>query len=84
MSNGPKFQRLGHDPSQILMKLFQMKGIYEKRLSLKFQHKLMTHLKVMTPQNWHGKSKINKTWESQAAWVHFLISITFFALNPKF
>ena len=29
ISNGPKFQRLGHDPSQILMKLFQMKGIYE-------------------------------------------------------
>ena len=33
MSNGPEFRRLGHDPSQILMKLFQMKGIYEIRLS---------------------------------------------------
>ena len=32
MSDGPKFQRLGHDPSQILMKLFQMKGTYEIRL----------------------------------------------------
>ena len=33
MSNAPEFQRLGHDPSQILMKLFQIKGIYEIRLS---------------------------------------------------
>ena len=33
MSNGPKFQRLGHDPSQILIKLFQMKGICEIGLS---------------------------------------------------
>ena len=33
MSDGPKFRKLGHDPSQILMKLFQMKGIYEIRLS---------------------------------------------------
>ena len=33
MSNGPKFQSLGHDPSQILIKLFQIKGIYEIRLS---------------------------------------------------
>ena len=33
MSDGPKFQRLGHDLSQILMKLFQIKGLYEARLS---------------------------------------------------
>ena len=33
MSNGPKFHSLGHDLSQILMKLLQMKGIYEIRLS---------------------------------------------------
>ena len=26
-------QRLGHDPSQILMKLFEIKGVYEIRLS---------------------------------------------------
>ena len=32
----------GHDQSQILMNLFQMKGIYEIRLSWKFQHKLIT------------------------------------------
>ena len=29
MSNGPEFQRLGYAPSQILMKLFQVKSIYE-------------------------------------------------------
>ena len=36
MSDGPKLQRLGHNPSQILMKFFQMKGIYEIQLSRKF------------------------------------------------
>ena len=34
MSNGWKFQGLGHDPSQILMKLFQMKDIYEIKIIL--------------------------------------------------
>ena len=33
MSNGPEFQSLGHDPSQIMIRLFQIKGIYEIRLS---------------------------------------------------
>ena len=28
-----KWTKAGHDPSQILMKLFQMKGIYKIRLS---------------------------------------------------
>ena len=84
MSNGPKLQRLGHDPSQILMKLFQMKGIYEIRLSCKFQHKLITLSKVMTSQSWHGKLKIDKTRGGHTAWVYFLVSITFFVLNPKF
>ena len=32
-SSGPKFQRLGHDSSQILIKVFQMKGIYEIKIS---------------------------------------------------
>ena len=78
------FKRLGHDPSQILMKLFQMKGIYEIRLSWKFQHKLITRSRVMTPQSWHGKLKIGKTRQGQAAWVHFWASITFFVVNPNF
>ena len=38
----------------------------------------------MTPQSWHGKSKIDKTRAGQATWVHFLVSITFFVLTPKF
>ena len=33
---------------------------YERRLSWKFQHKLIAHSKVMTPQSWHGKLKIDK------------------------
>ena len=33
MSIGSEFQGSGHDPSQILMKHFQMKGIYEIRYS---------------------------------------------------
>ena len=63
MSNGPKFQRLWHELSQILMKLFwmYMKGISEARLSRKFQHILITLSKVMIPQSWHRKLKINKT-----------------------
>ena len=51
----------GHDPTQFLMKLFQMKGIYEIRLSSKFQHKLRTCSKVMAPQSCHGKFKIDQT-----------------------
>ena len=70
MSNGPEFQSLGHDPSQILMKLFQMKGINGVRLSWKFQHKLITRSKVMTPQSWHGKLKIDKNRGGQPTWVH--------------
>ena len=56
-----KWTKAGHDPSQFSMKLFQMKGIHEIRLSLKFQHKLITYSKVMTPQSWHFKLKIEKT-----------------------
>ena len=40
---------------------FQMKGMYEIRLSWKFQHKLIAHSKIITPQIWHGKLKIDKT-----------------------
>ena len=56
-----KWTKAEHDPSQIFMKLFQMKGIYEIRLSWKFQYKLVTHLKVVTRQIWYHKLKINKT-----------------------
>ena len=49
-----KWTKAGHDPSQILMKLFQMNEI---RLSWKFNHKLITHSKVLS---WHHKLKINK------------------------
>ena len=56
-----KWTKAEHDPSQIFMKLFQMKGIYEIRLSWKFQHKLLTHLKVVTCRIWYHKLKINKT-----------------------
>ena len=56
-----KCTKAGHDLSQILIKIFQIKSIYEIRLSGKFQHKLITHSKVMTPQSWHHKLKINKT-----------------------
>ena len=35
MSNGPKFQRLGHDSSQILMKHFQMKSYIWDKVILK-------------------------------------------------
>ena len=55
-----KCTKAWHDLSQILIKIFQIKGIYEIRLSGKFQHKLITHSKVMTPQSWHHKLKINK------------------------
>ena len=79
-----KWTKARHDPSQIMMKLFQMKGIYEIRLSWKFQHKLITHSKVITPQSWHSKLKIGKTRGAQAVWVHFWVSITFFVLNPNF
>ena len=61
MSNGPKFHRLRHDPSQILMKLLQSRGIYEVKLSSKSQHKLITSSKDMTPQSRHGKLNIDKT-----------------------
>ena len=43
------------------MKVFQMKAIYEIRLSSKFQHKLVIHSKVMTPQIWHSKLETDKT-----------------------
>ena len=43
------------------MKVFQMKAIYEIRLSWKFQHKLVIHSKVMTPQIWHSKLETDKT-----------------------
>ena len=43
------------------MKLFEMKGVYEIRLSLKFQHKLRICSKVMAPQSCHGELKIDKT-----------------------
>ena len=79
MSNGPKFQRLGHDASQILMKLFLMKGMYEIRLSWKFQHKLIISSKVMTPQrqNWQ------KSRESGSLGA-FLSLNNFFCTMPKF
>ena len=35
-----------------------MKGIYEIRLSWKFQHKLITCSKVKTAQGWQGKLKM--------------------------
>ena len=90
-----KWTKAAHDPSESLLKLFWMKGIYEIRLSWKFQHKLRTCSKVMTPQSWHGKLKIDKTWQvvgggeggvagGQAALVHFWVSITFFVLNLTF
>ena len=62
---------------------FQMKSMYEIRLSWKFQHKLISCSKVMTPQSWHGQLKIDKTKEVRqlgCIWV----SRTFFVLNPKF
>ena len=43
------------------MKVFQMKAIYEIRLSWKFQHKPVIHSKVMTPQIWHIKLETDKT-----------------------
>ena len=55
-----KWTKLGHDSSQILMKLFQVKGILIG-LSWKFQNKLIICSKVMTPQSWHFKLKIDKT-----------------------
>ena len=79
-----KWTKAGHDPSQILMRFFQMKGTYEIRLSWKFQNKLITYSKVITSQSWHGKLKIGKTRGGQATWVHFSVSITFFVLNPNF
>ena len=80
MSNGSIFQRLRHDLSQILIKLFQMKVIYEIRLSWKFQHKLITRSKVITPQSWHGKLENQQNKGVQAVWVHFWVSITFFEI----
>ena len=56
-----KWTKAGHDPSQILMKLFQVKGIYKVRLSWKLQHNLITRSKVMTPQSWHSKLKIDNS-----------------------
>ena len=56
-----KWTKAGHDPTQIWMKLFQMKSIYEIRLSWKFQHKLRICSKVMAPQSCHGQLKIDKT-----------------------
>ena len=84
MPNGPKFQSLGHDTYQILMKLFQMKDIYKIRLSWKFKHKRIIRWKVMTLQSCDSMLKINKNWGGQAAWVHFWVSITFFVLDPQF
>ena len=53
--------------------------VYEVGLSWKFQHKLITCSKDMTPQSWHGQQ--NKG--GQVAWVHFWVSITYFVLNPN-
>ena len=78
-----KWTKAGHDSSQILIKLFQIKGKYEIRLSWKFQHNWeLVH--VMTPQSCHGKLNIDKTRGGLAALVHFWISITFFVHNLKF
>ena len=52
--------KAGHDATQIWMKLFQMKGIYEIRLPWKSQHKLRICSKVMGPQSCHGKLKIDE------------------------
>ena len=79
-----KWTKAGHDPTQIWMKLFQMKGMYEIRLFWKFQHKLRTCSKVMAPQSCHGKFKIDQNKRGVAAWVHFRVSITFFVHNLKF
>ena len=75
--------KAGHDPSKILMKLLQMKRVYEIQLSWKFQYKLITSSKVITPESWHGKLKIDKT-RGQAAWKHFWVSIIFYELHLKF
>ena len=75
-----KLTKAGHEPSESLLKLFWMKGIYEIRLSWKFQHKPRTCSKVMAPQSWHGKLKIDKTRGVR----HFWVSITFFVLNLAF
>ena len=62
---------LRHDPSQILIKLFQMKGMYEIRLSWRCNYKQITHSNVMTTQSWHGKLKFNKKggWGSLGAYL---------------
>ena len=59
-------------------------GIHEIRLSWRFQHKLITRSKLFTPQSWHGKLKNRQNKASQAALVHFWVSITVFVLTSKF
>ena len=83
ISNRPKFQRLGLDSSQILMTLFQMKGIYKIKLPWKFQYKLITCSKITIPQSVHGKLKIDKT--SRVKQLGCILRLNnFFVLNPKF
>ena len=79
-----KWTKAGHKPSHIWIKNFQMKGIYEIRLSWKFQHKQIIWSKVMTPGSCQSMLKTNKNWRGQTAWVHFWVSVTFLYLVLKF
>ena len=78
-----KVAKVGTWPIQILMKLFQMKSIYDIGISWKSQHKLIICSKVMTPRSCHSMLKIDKNWAGQAAWVYFWVSITFMYLTQS-
>ena len=79
-----KFSKVGTWPISDSDETFPDERYIWDQIMLNISAQTDKNSKIMRPQSWHGKLKIDNTRGRQESWLYFWVTITFLVLTSKF